>query len=244
MSAPQLDELRWVTERLLQAANAPKTALAQWVDRAEYRDMIRSAVLTFYQSKIANPFRSQFGVEPGLILNLCTIRHHPVDDVSTHVDWHMDANLVRSTEPFMTNWVTLQDVGKTAPALSFIRLDSHDTDDGPRAYWLKRLESGDSNILFSDDEIRANLGAIRIVDLEMAAGGSVSFEQFTLHRTQQLEAPTTPRTSIEFRAFHPGRMPGIVEQNATCIIPQEVGGPYQIRAFRDRNIDIIDVIGA
>lgn len=242
--------IRGAKELLALLPNAEKHAAGSMIymssegDRETYRAYAKMLVSYFWnRSPFPALYKSAFGLEPMLLVEFLTTRHHGLDPAPSFVGWHMDANFYGFIVPMLTAWVPLDSVGIERPSLDFIRIDGASTLDLVRLWQrVQQSISGRGPRIVEDDQVDALLADYRIERTTPAIdpGGYLLFDQIQLHRTQYLAAPQ-PRTAIEFRigARHYRPLERPPEDFADMVVSTKDNGVIRIGPGRELLPEII-----
>ncbi len=203
-----LGDLRGCANHLMAASGTDRTSLGHHIASAEARGFILPALRRFFASPLPDLFESRFGKPPALTLGFVTIRRQAPGAPQTRVGWHLDLNFVYDQSPFLVAWVPLEDVGRTRIGLEVCVPKRQTPVSDIVAPWVRRAAAGGS-MVFTDDEVADTFGAdgYDVRPLRMQAGDAAVFDQFVLHRTQQLAQATDVRHSFEFRMVDLNSLP-------------------------------------
>ncbi|MBI1189015.1 MAG: hypothetical protein GC206_17045 [Alphaproteobacteria bacterium] len=195
-----LADLQACADELIARARTHRASLGSYLPDASARVLITAAVRRFYASELPALFAERFGKRPALSLGITTIRYQAPDAPANRVEWHLDLNFVYDDSPFMVAWVPLEDVGTTRIGLEVCAPTRPVAPAALFTPWLQRIRSGRTPV-FTDGEVEAIFGAdgFQARSLSLSAGGAAVFDQFVLHRSQDLTTATEPRRSFEFR---------------------------------------------
>lgn len=123
------------------------------------------------------------------LLERSFFRRH--ENALRHVPWHIDADaaaVAGIAKESVNVWLPLEDVGETAPSLEFIL--------GSNAI-MRELPLLDAHRARTDEWVKENTSNRRWTP-SACLGDALIFDQYTLHRTQQMPARAR-RLSCEFR---------------------------------------------
>jgi hypothetical protein len=130
-----------------------------------------------------------FGTQWRLLPDRSWLRRHV--GIAAKVPWHVDADaaaIVGFAEECFNIWLPLDEVGRDLPSLDVV----------PRSHKAMRkipLLTGSER--YRDDAFVSAIG--RPYTPILRPGNALVFDQYTLHRTQQIGSAQSVRTACEFR---------------------------------------------
>jgi hypothetical protein len=195
-------------------------------------ETLRALIEVFVRSPMHAMATAILGADYVFMPTYCAVRHQVVDRQDQTLDFHVDAIFLGFDERVLNFWVSLDDAGTEAPCLTFL----NDPDRGDRI-WRR----------FVDDQIdpttritEANNFAATMRDdgqvdqtdsfftPRIKAGDALLFDNSTVHATQDMNACTRDRVSIEFRVCARDRVPAKYRERVGLLAiasdtPQGVG---------------------
>lgn len=172
-----------------------------------------------------------------------SIRHQSVDQSDQALDLHVDGSFLGSDHQALNFWVTLDDVGREAPGLTFLNDPDMADHIWKRFRDQQKAKSGqmiDPNIL--SGHLHRDLGAQleeSLVTPRIKGGEALLFDNSTLHATQDMSASTRDRVSIEFRVCGRSRIPASYRDRQRPIaVIEERDGLFRFRIDEAPKLDV------
>ena len=149
------------------------------------------------ETGVVDAIEGYLGERPALSYDKTALRRVGVD---TGSDWHQDGAFLGTDLRTVNVWIALSDCGVDAPGLDLVP-----------ARVPELLDCGTDGACFDwsigDRVVRERAGSTGVVRPEFAAGDTLLFDQFFVHRTAVCDAMTRPRFAIESWFFAPSTYP-------------------------------------
>ncbi|MEQ8394567.1 hypothetical protein [Thalassobaculum sp.] len=241
-----LNDLRSCADLVIERANATKTSLGHHLRDAVAREHIGRVARRFYTSSLPSLFTERFGTPPALNLSITTVRLQKPDAQTDRVNWHLDFNFVLDTAPFLVAWTPLEDVGTTRLGLDVCLPGPSATLRPLLDAWARKSTDG-LVLQFGDEELDDLFGKDNHQSrtLNLTAGDSAVFDQFVLHRTQNIATATALRRSFEFRMVDLSALPAWWHRTPGLYCRPNDGRPDEIDfLIKSANESIRPIAGA
>lgn len=178
--------------------------------------LMEDAFRIFCDSRCLQAARILLRDEPVFVIPRCAFRYHEPGSAVSHLPFHVDGWFMGHDAPTLNFWIPLNDVGVTAPGLTYLRPEI-DPEPFLKAWFTNIATRSEKTFTAEDFETIYGRPADEVLFTPVLSAGSVSvFHHATPHATQRLPNGGDYRLSIEMRV---GRRSGLPDNFKATACP-------------------------